>query len=163
MKSNSKQVEASIAKLERYCAGRGWQIKYSDMSDDWCYPAEKKIYINTEKTRLALLYTLIHEIGHMLQQLHNACSYNQKYSALYSKNQYSSDRYRMARLQEEMEAWDVGLNLAKSLRISINEVYYNRIRTESLLTYVTWVAKKQRNRATVAQKTAGNKLNSLLG
>ena len=90
----------------------------------------KKIFIhhnhNLEKNGL---YSLLHELGHVLQDEKD--NFFKTIDEDKQPNKFKSHRY-----QNEEDAWDKGLRFAKSFRIQVNMKDWLKVRKESLQTYL---------------------------
>ena len=79
------------------------------------------------------LYALLHECGHVLQPATNVgCnSY---------KNIDDTDHpkeFMMGQFLNELDAWNRGMEIAKNLKLKINEKQFEKEKSEALLTYFT--------------------------
>ncbi len=90
----------------------------------------KKIFIhhnhNLEKNGL---YSLLHELGHVLQNEKD--NFFKTIDEDKQPNKFKSHRY-----QNEKDAWDKGLRFAKSFGIEVNMKDWFKVRKESLQTYL---------------------------
>lgn len=90
----------------------------------------KKIFIhhnhNLEKNGL---YSLLHELGHVLQDEKD--NFFKTIDEDKQPNKFKSHRY-----QNEEDAWDKGLRFAKSFGIEVNMKDWFKVRKESLQTYL---------------------------
>ena len=90
----------------------------------------KKIFIhhnhNLEKNGL---YSLLHELGHVLQNEKD--NFFKTIDEDKQPNKFKSHRY-----QNEEDAWDKGLRFAKSFGIEVNMKDWFKVRKESLQTYL---------------------------
>ena len=90
----------------------------------------KKIFIhhnhNLEKNGL---YSLLHELGHVLQDEND--NFFKTIDEDKQPNKFKSYRY-----QNEKDAWDKGLRFAKSFGIEVNIKDWLKVRKESLQTYL---------------------------
>jgi hypothetical protein len=59
---------------------------------------------------------------------------------------YATVTYKIAKVQEEIEAWEVGKRLAKSLGLKINETKYEKIRAQCLSSYMNWAGKPRKRK-----------------
>jgi hypothetical protein len=100
---------------------------------------EQKIRIVNFRSKDKMLYVLLHEIGHLIRnRKEHASSVNSNAVVLQNSFSHASLTHKLAVLQEEFEAWDEGLALAKRKGWVIDEKAYNRQRTKCLKSYVVW-------------------------
>lgn len=134
-------VEKNISSLERYAENRGWAVEYNKKykCDSFWYSDTRKIVKLkiTRRTRESVLYVLLHELGHMVIESKTP------YQAPIGN--YNTDTYRFSKVQQEIEAWDAGLSLAKRKRLHIDEQKFQRVRAYHLMTYFLWATRKKTN------------------
>jgi spermidine synthase len=79
------------------------------------------------------LYALLHECGHVLQPATNiGCNAY--------KNIDDTDHpkeFMMGQFLNELDAWNRGMEIAKKLKLKINEKQFEKEKSEALLTYFT--------------------------
>ena len=77
------------------------------------------------------LYALLHECGHALQPVTNigVNCYKNIDEEIYPQ------RFAMQRFINEVDAWDKGIQIAKTLGLEINEKSYEKEKNDALLTY----------------------------
>lgn len=85
-----------------------------------------------------LLYSLLHEIGHILCRC-NAGQYESNYRYVLNNFTTGSQTYRVNALHEELNAWQNGLTLAKELGIKIDNSKFETIKASCVATYLPWV------------------------
>ena len=109
---------------------------------DRCMPDVKIIKIYSLNGVESRLFALLHECGHALIR-RNHDSFKAKYPA---HAEHDGDRrkesaaFRLSTLEEEIDAWKRGWNLAKRLGLSIDRGAWDKQRTKFLMTYVVWAA-----------------------
>jgi hypothetical protein len=92
----------------------------------------RKIFIhhNYDLTKNGL-YALLHEVGHSLQPPTSIGSNSYKNI---DEDEHKRE-YEMGRLLNELDAWNIGLGVAKKLNITINKKEWDNQKDEALLTY----------------------------
>ena len=88
------------------------------------------IHHNYDLTRNGL-YALLHEVGHALQPPTNVGSNSYKNI----DDDLNKREFDMGRFINELDAWKIGLNIAKKLNITIDNREWNIQKNEALLTY----------------------------
>ena len=90
----------------------------------------KKIFIHhNHNLKKNGLYSLLHELGHVLQDEKD--NFFKTIDEDKQPNKFKSHRY-----QNEEDAWDKGLRFAKSFGIEVNMKDWFKVRKESLQTYL---------------------------
>lgn len=95
------------------------------------YSSMNETAINKEKQ----FYTLAHEIGHLLV-LENKQEYKDTFMHSYKKFSSKTRVYKLAEIEEELEAWKHGLRLIKRLRLKINRKTYETYKLSLIETYM---------------------------
>jgi len=129
----------SFELAEYWLDDKGYQVLLETDAPDCVYFNFKQVYLNSRNHIEKRLYILLHECGHILID-------NGSEDRLYSLSRETeavvgdcvSKKRRVAVLSEEIEAWKRGERLAKRLGISINEEKFDKIRTDSIMSYVEW-------------------------
>ena len=140
-----KEVEFGLRVLEQYAQHHGFSVGYSTNkhSNSWISFKTKRIVIHDGSTKESRMYDLIHELGHMYHQL-DTDKYQGKFLNHMTEFSKSSQVYRMKILEEEIDAWNVGLRLAKRLGVKVNSRSFERRKASKVATYAAWVvANKQ--------------------
>jgi hypothetical protein len=130
-----------IALLEEYCENRGWIVEYSRSKDDEAIPGQNLIVLNKRHKPEILYYFFLHELGHMLM-VNNDPKYNEKYKVLNERSVWSQT-YRVGRVEEEIEAWNKGLELAFSLGLTINQLKYEELKASMVSSYMLWANQRK--------------------
>lgn len=138
------EIKKNIELLTEFCSEHSWIVKYTSKSREGYY-YNGVITLCRERRPEILYYIFLHEIGHAWM-LTCDFAYKDKYPELARKPlRYATVTYKIAKVQEEIEAWETGKRLAHSLGMRINESKYEKIRAECLASYMGW-AGKPRNR-----------------
>lgn len=101
-------------------------------SDNFYYYDEGIIEIGASQPKMVQLFSLIHEVGHVI--LHETEFFTPR---KYNLKRYRKD-YRVNVVREEIMAWDVGRNYACNLGIDIDKKNWEKYRVDSLLRYISW-------------------------
>lgn len=138
------EIRFSIDRLKEYCSNNSWGVVYTNKNLDEC--RSKVIYLYKNHSPETEYYSLLHEMGH-LYMLHNDYTYSSRYPESSKRvPAYNTSSYRIERVKEEIEAWDVGENLARSLGLRINKLNYKKIKSENLVQYMMWASLPTINR-----------------
>ena len=111
--------------------------------NEW-YIEESIITFNKRMAPRKQLYSVLHECGHYL--IFNSSSYKKLYKAQIlarTDKRKRSLEWRINFLKEEFDAWQRGKQLARDLKIDINEKDYDKYASECLKTYCMWVVDKE--------------------
>jgi hypothetical protein len=125
--------------VELWLYDKGYQVLLETDAQDCVYFNCKQIHINSRNHIEKRLYILLHECGHVLidsGKVDRVYSLSRETEAIVGER--VSKKRRVAVLSEEIEAWKRGERLAKRLGIKINEEKFDKIRTESIISYVEW-------------------------
>lgn len=137
-------------KLQNWLKQKNWTLSFCDIpktvSGIICYD-EKLIKISNFLSKEEQRFTILHECGHLLLG-QNKETY-QKMFPIQNRMDSSSEtskkkklQYRIEVLKEEILAWDRGRELAKRLKIKINQKNWEKYKSSCLFTYIEWAAKK---------------------
>ena len=141
------QWKQQISKLLEYCEGKGWVVRFTSKTpnSDFAYPDSKLITIQSDRRSEITFYYFLHEIGHMVM-CQNKAGYQERYSAVFDDFHGNSQTYKIARVEEELEAWKTGLKLAKRLNLTVNRRNYEKIKSRCVTSYLSWaVNRKMKN------------------
>jgi len=139
-KPNTSQIKKAIENLIVFCEHNQWKVVLSQKKEDmFCNGV---ITLNQNHTPEVLYYSLLHEMGHAWLLTCDP-NYEEKYKELAKKpRRYSTMTYKIARLKEEIEAWDVGLTFIEAMSLPINRKNFERLRSECISSYISWISKK---------------------
>jgi hypothetical protein len=118
-------------------------VIYSSKEDYLYDPWTNTIYLNNRSPKRVQLYFFLHEVGHIVSsQKCNGEHYRRSYPLLKDIMRDDAKRYnknvRVEILREEIEAWDLGLHLAKKLKILLDEEDFYKTYRKSIYSYVKW-------------------------
>lgn len=141
------EVVLAMERLTEFSLQRGWVIEYSNK--------KKSVYHNNVITLSKhhkpeiLYYLCLHEIGHAWM-LECDFTFQDRYPEMSrTPLRYATVTYKIEKVQEEIEAWEVGKKLARSLGLRINQSKFEKVRAECLTTYMNWAGKpRKRNSGT---------------
>ena len=104
---------------------------------------ENTVYIDSRKHPESRFYTLLHELGHVIiheDGVEEFESDHPVYVHAADRRTYRSKAGRVSLIAEEIEAWKRGRWIAREEELYINDVKYDKQMTESVITYINWVA-----------------------
>jgi len=133
--------KSGLNKLVEWISSKNWDVRFGVFEDEmsqW----DKVIKINIKCKLENQLYTLLHECGHLL--LYKNKNYKKQYPYSFkvdmklnrNKRLMKVHRYQVDLISEEIDAWRKGKELAKRLRIYINEDNYNNEMAKYVFTYI---------------------------
>lgn len=99
---------------------------------------KKTVSVPRLRSKFIMYATLLHEIGHMIRLRREDNTSTLSRSLVLQTYSKTSKTGKMALLQEEFEAWDEGLALAKRKEWVMDTKAFNRFRTKCLQSYVVW-------------------------
>lgn len=142
----SRELNAvkNLSTLVEWCGRRGLQVIFAKHENGTYDECACTITIAANASIEKQVFYLIHECGHHLISQHPGdpnrflAGYNQIDSHVVRTFQH-----RLACLEEEMEAWQRGRNLAKKLNLKLDEEALEKLRVHCLRTYVNWASKKK--------------------
>jgi len=139
-----EEVEYAITRLTEFCSVHSWEVVYSNKKRNEYHNNVITLYKNRRAE--ILYYIFLHEIGHAWM-LECDFTYSDRYPELVRfPLRYATVTYKIAKVQEEIEAWEVGKRLAKSLGLKINESKFEKIRAECLSSYMNWAGKPRKRK-----------------
>lgn len=133
-----------INMLTSYCSSKGWKVVFTQKTphSDFAYPDDKLITIQKDRKAEVTFYYFLHEIGHMMM-CQNKVGYEEKYSAVFEEFHGNSQTYKIARIEEELEAWKTGLRLARRLNLSVNRRNFENIKSRCVTSYLAWAVNRK--------------------
>lgn len=143
----------TVAKLQAWLTRKGYELILKNNVDDWVTlpPWKKVVNVNKNVKIEELTCTLLHECGHIM--IYDTRKRNRKkrvYGGTFTEWNKDRGRFKkrttnaiIAEIEEEIGAWDMGLELAKRLKIRINKTLYDKSRARALMTYFRSAAKKR--------------------
>lgn len=141
--TNNQHWNSQFQKLQNHANGRGWQVKVGRFLPNTADEAKSLVTIQ-KTTPEMMVYYLIHEMGHMLLFFSNDYSTRfRNFAEARDRKAYGTAQYRVGKVEEELAAWDEGLNLATLLGISVDEKKFNKLKTKCITSYMVWAVKRQ--------------------
>lgn len=134
---NLKHYKKHLRKLVKFANALGIKVEFKhEVSDGVFIPWKRKIRIDDSMTETETVATLLHEIGHMLDDLTDLYSSPSKIAASYHAVYYSKPTrvQKAAVLACETRAWNIGRLVAKQLKIRLG-AWYLHYANLSLQTY----------------------------
>ncbi len=138
---NQPDWKLAIDELNAYCERRGWTIEMSDDKDDEAVPHRLKIILNKKHKPEILYYYFLHELGHMLMVIDDI-NYPIKYKILAERSTWSQT-YRISRVEEEIEAWNKGCDLALSFGLPLNKPKFEELKAKMVGSYLLWAMQRK--------------------
>jgi hypothetical protein len=142
MKKNKNKVilwKKQIEELEKFARTKGSTVVIEKTRGGISTfdPSTKEIEIHSQQTLENQFYHLIHEIGHLLiaknyRKYQNSFGYAQK---TFSTN---SKVHKVSEIEEEFEAWKLGYQQAKKLRLHIDNKNFEKIKAQNIISYFEW-------------------------
>jgi len=114
-------------------------------------PEDRLIIINESQTGENQMFTLLHEIGHaMNREVGSGAAYRYGKYQLLAKSDLTgkpikSYAYRVQLLDEEMQAWKNGKELAEGLGIKLDERAYENCAAKCIMSYIDWASEREWN------------------
>lgn len=140
------EIQGNIEKLTTFCSQHSWSVVYSHKKENMF---QNKVITLYARARIEMLYYIfLHEIGHAWLR---ECDFTfaERYPELVRQPlRYATATYKIAKVQEEIEAWEVGKKLALNLGLRVNETKFEKIRAECLTSYMYWAGKPRKGRKT---------------
>lgn len=115
-----------LQKLEHYCEASDIIIEIKDYKHHGVYfPTRRAIVVDEDLDDTEQLATILHELGHVFDDVLNAPNTLEKYNRAYSdfyKNRATEQQVKLV-MDCEQRAWDYGRGIAKKLRINLGKWY----------------------------------------
>ena len=127
--------DKEFKKLEKWIKSHGYTVRFSRI-DEVNY-TDKEITLCGQKNKDKMIYSLLHECGHII--VSDKKSYNKNYKILnkgYLDGRHTKGLlYKYKQLREEIQAWEKGFKLSKKLGININKEDYDKYASVCFNTY----------------------------
>lgn len=129
-------MSKKFKKIQDWVNSKGYSIKYG--KTDTVDFDERVMTLNNSQYETNLIYTALHECGHILIERDSA--YKTRYKSIHKADEcdgrhYRSNIYKYKKIQEEIEAWEKGFKLSKKLGININKDKYDVYASKYVLGY----------------------------
>lgn len=142
--SSNAEWQPHLELLSNYANLNGWRLLVGPERQDMADGETLLITIKTNKNKEDQLYVTLHEMGHMV--IFSQHDYDRRFVGMLharAKGAYGLQTYRVERVQEELEAWDQGLNLANQLGIPVDKEKFRRMKARNVSTYMIWAQKRK--------------------
>lgn len=113
-------------KLLDFASAVGVAISYSNVPGDGMYIG-RVIQLDSSMSQSSEIATLLHELGHLLDDLSLSVDEYNRINAAYAQiyKEKFSKRHKATVLEREKIAWKYGENLATQLRIKLGNWFYD--------------------------------------
>lgn len=155
-------------KMRQWLVKRRFKLDVREGAEDCVDFSNRVVEINAERPYQVRLSSLIHECGHVrifFSRLRNpearvcGCTLKEQ-CLLVGRREQRARSSRISMLHEEIEAWESGMALAKTLSVRYNKSIVEKDRVKALMTYVSFAA--QRMRMNKAERAVRVKFESAL-
>lgn len=137
---NKIQASNYSKQLELWAKARNFNVIYSYNAEDMVLFEDREVHISTKAKPENRLYSLLHECGHIKEYTNSIEPYFKKYptaSKVFKDARFSySYEARIEAIEEEINAWRRGEEIAKELNISLNVKKYRRYGAKCVMGYV---------------------------
>lgn len=110
--------------------------------ENQCDPNESLITINSKMKPENILFSLLHEVGHL--KLFELSDYKDAFGLIAEENHKPNNKKtnlaHFQKLKEEMFAWEMGIKLANELKLDIDFDAYDKYSAKCYMTYVRYAA-----------------------
>lgn len=133
-------MSKKLKKIKNWIENNGYKLKMGNV--DQVDYNKFEITINPRQTKTNLIFSALHECGHII--LSNKISYNKDFKIINYANKdgrvIRGDVYKYKRLREEIEAWEFGYKLANTLDIKIDKDEYDSYAAKCFKSYIKFYA-----------------------
>jgi hypothetical protein len=126
-----KEYKKSLELLASYAENLGYKIIETDC-DSWDYHT-KTICNNKRRTLENRVIYMIHEVGHAARYEKNKDTYFQIHPGL---NSGCDIKKKVSEIEHEALAWNDGLEIARKLKIPVNQNKFAQIKTRCIQSYL---------------------------
>lgn len=140
MKKNKNKIiswKKQIEELEKFARKKGGTVVIEKTRSSTFDPTTKEIEVDSQQTLENQFYCLVHEVGHLLI----AKNYRKYQSTLcYTQKIFStgSQTHKVSEIEEEYEAWKLGYQQAKKLRLHIDKKNFEKLKAQNIISYFEW-------------------------
>jgi len=143
---------ATMEKMRQWLAKRRFKLEVRKGAEDSVDFSNRLVEIDARRPYQVRLSSLIHECGHVkifFSRLRNpaarVCGCTLKEQCLsVGRREQRARSSRISTLHEELEAWESGMALAKTLSVRYNKRVVEKDRVKALMTYVLFTAQRMR-------------------
>jgi hypothetical protein len=141
-----------MEKLRSWLSKKGFELRLTPKGEDSVDFSERVVKVNQSDAYPIRLATALHECGHVLiffsrfrrPQKRFSGSTLREQCLLKGRRKPRSRAARIACLQEELDAWDRGLDLAARLGVRVSKKIVEKDRIKALMTYIGYAAAPMR-------------------
>jgi len=127
---------SQLRDLERYCNAEGYRVVVKPGAAEMVFYDKKLFVLDSKKNDETAMYILLHEIGHT--RVISNKRYYETYGCVFDNFSKASMTYKIATIQEELDAWREGLKLADTLGLHVDRRKWEITKTKCIATYLTW-------------------------
>jgi IrrE N-terminal-like domain len=127
---------ADLQSVVNWCEARGINVQFAKKVAAVFDQNTRTITVSSRLSPDRQLHVLLHECGHVL--VGDNPRFAAGYPTIPEKGEKLNFSNRLACLEEEIEAWNRGWNLARRLGLRVDPLGFEKTRTECLRTYVKW-------------------------
>jgi len=99
----TEEKDENLQKIRKFLEDNNISLAYTDTDENYIDFIDDRIVVSRHQTKREIVYTILHEIGHYF------CEF------------FVDEETHTSRVIEEVLAWDVGRDVAHSLRIDVDE------------------------------------------
>lgn len=107
---------------------------------------ERLIVINGSSKRENQVYSLLHELGHAMNNTPGSTEYGRRFRTLneaaMKDRQYKTYAYRVQVIEEEIASWRNGFDLSQRLKLNINQDEYEKYAAKYIMSYIDWASER---------------------
>lgn len=128
-----------LNKLEDYAQACELKIEWGNGDEEGYYmPTRRKIVVDPHMTDSATIATILHELGHVLDETLYSKGLekvmDKAYKSVYKDKSKPTRKQKARVLACERKAWQYGRGIARKLRIKLGK-WYDKEEKEALLSY----------------------------
>lgn len=137
-KNDSISWDKQIEKIIKYSNDQGYKVIIKNIQDGISYISFdiKEIVVHSKLNKERQLYTILHELGHHTINKEYKKEYKKYIDYSYKKFSNKSMVFKIAVIDEEIEAWRLGYKLSKKLKIKINRDNFEVYKSSLIKTYI---------------------------
>ena len=135
--------DINTEKIISWILDQDWTINFRGRRNEADH-FDSQINISYQTRGKTLLYTLLHEAGHVVLRSDPAyfmTKYQGITAALVSPSKMFNTNYKVDTVKEEFDAWRIGEELANELCLDIDLNDYNKFGNKCLMSYIKWANK----------------------
>ncbi len=122
-----------------FCEKNGIKVALVNSEENLAYPKVNLISISTKQSWKKRLYTLLHEIGHIMIY-RNKESWKKDFSVftldVYDQRKYRSHKYQVSLIAEEIDAWRIGRQIAEECNVFLDNEEYHSLMNSCVFSYI---------------------------